>query len=150
VIVAWRLASDRHSPLTGEGARLVGGRWNSPGLPLVYASESLALALVESLVHLPGRLPRDYAAFKLQVPDAHLEILERASLKDAWSVDIGYTRAIGDQWIEQNRTLALAVPSAILTEGTNILINPNHRALEELEVVRQEPFGFDPRLRPRP
>jgi RES domain-containing protein len=150
VTVAWRLASARYPPLAGEGARLVGGRWNSPGFPLVYASESLALALAESLVHIPGPLPRDYAAFKLQFPDAHIEILDRASLKSDWSEDIGYTRAIGDQWIQQNRTLALAVPSAILFESMNILINPNHPAANLVVVVDRQPFRFDPRLHPEP
>jgi RES domain-containing protein len=132
----------------GEGARLVGGRWNSPGIPLVYASESLALALAECLVHIPGRLPVDYLAFKLQIPDEHVEFLDRASLKAGWAEDVGYTRAIGDQWIQQMRTLAYAVPSAVLIEGMNLLINPDHPAIERVEVIERQPFEFDPRLRP--
>ena len=61
---AWRLASGNYPPLTGEGARLVGGRWNSPGRPLIYASESIALCLAECLVHVTGSLPSNYPSYK--------------------------------------------------------------------------------------
>lgn len=145
---AWRLASGRYAPLTGEGARIVGGRWNSPGRPLVYASESIALCLAESLVHLPGRLPRDYTAFKIALPPDAVEVLEADLLKADWASDAGYTRAIGDQWLDQARSLALAVPSTILPESTNLLINPVHPDADQATVVDQRPFQFDPRLRP--
>lgn len=144
---AWRLASNRYPPLTGEGARLVGGRWNSPGVPLVYASESLALCLAECLVHIPGKLPADYVAFKLELPAASVEQLDIALLKATWTEDVGYTRAIGDQWIQQRRSLALAVPSPVLIESANILINPTHASSGDI-TVRMQHFGFDPRLRP--
>lgn len=147
--VAWRLASGRHPPLTGDGARLVGGRWNSPGLPLVYASESLALCLAECLVHLPGRLPADYHAFRLELPADATEQLDVARLKADWATDTGYTRAIGDQWILQSRSLALVVPSVVLAESSNIIINPAHADIDRVTVTGQ-PFQFDPRLRPAP
>ena len=145
---AWRLASSRYDPLTGEGARLVGGRWNSPRFAMVYASESLALCLAESLVHVPGVLPADYISFKLELPDETIEIVNRTTLKADWTADIGYTRAIGDQWIQQARTVALAVPSAVLIDSTNILINPNHRDARLVRVTDRQSFTFDPRLRP--
>jgi len=69
VSIVWRLASGRYSPLDGDGARLAGGRWNSAGQLAVYASESVALCLAESLVHITGALPRGYVAFKIYVPD---------------------------------------------------------------------------------
>lgn len=146
--VAWRLASGRHPPLTGEGARLVGGRWNSPGRQVVYTSESLALCLAEALVHLPGRLPADYVALKLELPTGAVELLDAAALKGSWAADIAYTRAIGDQWIEQGRSLALAVPSAVLPASTNILINPAHARADRVRASDPLPFEFDPRLRP--
>ena len=147
-MLAWRLTSARHPPLTGEGARLAGGRWNSPGRPLVYASETLALCLAEALVHLPRKLPSDYVAYRLRFPDDELETLDEGGLKEAWQFDLGYSRTIGDQWLDQRRSLALAVPSIVLPESTNLLFNPLHPRAAELVVQDQRPFRFDPRLRP--
>lgn len=124
----------------------MGGRWNSPGLPLVYASESLALCLAECLVHIPSGLPADYDAFKLSFPANLTEHLDLALLKADWATDSGYTRAIGDQWILQGRSLALIVPSVILPESYNILISSTHPAIDTVTVSR-EPFRFDPRHR---
>jgi RES domain-containing protein len=144
--VAWRLASSRYRPLTGEGARLVGGRWNSPGLPLVYSSESLALCLAECLVHIPSRLPADYHAFKIEFPEDAAERLDLTLLKADWETDLGYTRAIGDQWIVQRRSLALVVPSVVLPESMNVLLNPAHPDMSAV-IVTARAFQFDPRLR---
>jgi RES domain-containing protein len=147
VTYVWRLASGRYPPLTGEGARLVGGRWNSPGRPLVYASETLALCLAECLVHVPGPLPRDYLAFKILLPADSVEVLDASDLEGDWRTDVGITRAVGDRWLADARSLALAVPSLVLPESTNVLLNPLHPLAHRLEVVSQEPFRFDPRLR---
>ena len=145
---AWRLASRRYAPLTGEGARLVGGRWNSPGRPLVYASESLALCLAECLAHVTGSLPPDYAAFKIAVPDDDIEELSLKTLKAGWEHDLAQTRAVGDEWLVEERSLALVVPSVVLPDSRNILLNPPHSGAARLRVASQQPFTFDPRLRP--
>lgn len=147
-MLAWRLASRRYPPLAGEGARLVGGRWNSPGRPLVYASESLALCLAECLVHVTGSLPKDYATFKIEIPDDGVEELNLKKLKAGWEHDLAQTRAIGDKWLLAERSLALVVPSAVLPDSRNILLNPQHPGAVRLRVVSQQPFKFDPRLRP--
>jgi RES domain-containing protein len=99
-------------------------------------------------VHLPRQLPADYVAFKLSLPDGSIEVLDGSALKPDWRGDIGYTRAIGDEWIRQNRSLAFAVPSAVLPESTNLLINPTHPRSGELLIEEATPFRFDPRLRP--
>ncbi len=145
---AWRLASGRYPPLAGDGARLVGGRWNSPGRPLVYASESLALCLAECLVHVTGSLPRDYVAFKITVPDVDVEELDVKTLKADWESDLARTRAVGDEWVVEGRSLALVVPSVVLPDSRNVLLNPLHPRAARLRVVSQNPFTFDPRLRP--
>lgn len=144
----WRLASGRHDPLTGEGSRLFGGRWNSPGRPLVYTSESIALAVVEALVHITGAFPYDYFAFRISVPDDGIERLDVGRLKPNWSQDMGYARAIGDQWLEQARSVALIVPSVVVPSSQNVLINPRHPNKDALNIVGRDPFRFDPRLRP--
>ena len=148
MIRAWRLASGRFPPLTGEGARLVGGRWNSPGRPLVYASESLALCLAECLVHVTGPLPADYVAFEIELSGDAVETLDASRLPAGWRDDPGYTRAIGDQWLAQARSPALAVPSAVLPASTNLLIDPLHPAADRIRLRGRQPFRFDPRLRP--
>jgi RES domain-containing protein len=145
---AWRLASSRYPPLTGEGARLVGGRWNSPGHPLVYASESLALCLAECLVHVTGVLPQNYTSFKIFVPDDSVEELSLAGLKTGWERGPAQTRALGDEWLKLQRSLTLIVPSAVLPDSKNILLNPQHPSATRMRVVSQQPFTFDPRLRP--
>ena len=147
MIIVWRLANGRYPPLDGEGARLVGGRWNSVGQPAIYTSESLALCLTESLVHITGPLPLDYVRFKIQVPEDSLEILEPTSLKQKWKDDLVYTRTLGDEWLRQKRSVALLVPSAVLPESNNIILNPLHPRAGELQVIEQQPFNFDPRLR---
>lgn len=116
----------------------------------MYTSESLALCLAECLVHVTGPLPRDHVAFKISVPHGALETLDTAVLKPGWQADVGYTRAIGDQWIDQARSLALAVPSSVLPESTSVLLNPAHPEAGSLAVADQQPFRFDPRLRPAP
>jgi RES domain-containing protein len=87
-------------------------------------------------------------AFKLSLPEDSLERLDPASLESGWQRNIGYTRAVGDEWIRQGRSLALAVPSAVLAESLNILINPAHSRGHEVIIEESMPFEFDPRLRP--
>jgi len=148
VSIVWRLANGRHPPLNGEGARMAGGRWNSAGRAAVYTSESLALCLAESLVHLPGAMPQGYQSFKIFVPDDAIEVLDITSLIERWQSDLLFTRKIGDQWLTARRSLALVVPSVVIPESSNLLLNPMHSRANELRVMDQQPFTFDPRLRP--
>jgi RES domain-containing protein len=149
VTVVWRLASGRYSPLDGEGAPRVGGRWNSSGHAAVYTSESLALCLAKSLVHITGSLPRTYLNFKIYVPDDAIEILDAQSLESRWEENLAYTRSVGDEWLTSRRSLALAVPSVVLPESTNFILNPLHPRSAELRLIAQRPFTFDARLRPK-
>jgi RES domain-containing protein len=84
----------------------------------------------------------------LTVPDDRIEVLNAGALKADWRADLGYTRAIGDQWLAQERSLVLAVPSAILSESTNMLLNPLHADAGDVQIVDPQPFRFDLRLRP--
>lgn len=149
--VLWRLMKPEHAPgLDGEGARLVGGRWNSPGVPVVYCSESLALAVLESFVHLPpamrgaARLP-EMTAVKLALPeDATLWEPEEAELPDL--TDPEACREFGDAWLAAARTLALAVPSAVVPLERNVLINPAHPEAVGIAMLAEAPFRFDRRM----
>ena len=147
-MIVWRLASGRYAPLTGEGARLVGGRWNSAGRPLVYTSESLALCLAECLVHIPGGLPADYVSFKISIPNDSVEVAAGLAPDPGWRHAIDVTRAFGDAWRAEARSLALRVPSIVLPDSYNVLLNPLHPRAGEARVATRQPFQFDPRLRP--
>ena len=108
-----------------------GGRWHSPGRPVVYTAEHPALALLEALVHLEinslGGLPSHYQLLEIDVPEGiPYELVSDSLTEGGWSEDIAKTRAIGDAWLEQRRVMLLGVPSAIIPKSRNWLVNPSH------------------------
>jgi len=133
----------------GEGARRFGGRWNSRGVPMVYASTSLALAAMELFVHLePNQQPNDLVAIAAQLPEGEpAERLHPGALPPRWwSDDFEPLRAIGDRWIGEKRSLALLVPSVPIRPEWNVLVNPLHPRAGEIRVELSEPFVFDARI----
>lgn len=143
----WRLTKEQFLPgLDGEGARLAGGRWNSPGMPVVYCSSSLALAALEALVNIP-RLRRRAGELQPLVAVA-LEVDEAAIADPGFprTQDVAVSRQIGDAWLRSISSLALAVPSRVIPLERNVLLNPRHPAMAEVHVVLTEPFVFDDRL----
>lgn len=140
----WRLLQPEHAPgLDGEGARLWGGRWNSAGRPMVYCASSLALAVLEYFVHVPvgmrraGGLPQ-LVAVELELPERPLDKLEAGSQEEA--------RSAGDSWLADGKDLAVLVASAVVSLEDNALLNPLHPDMARLQVLRQVPFDFDPRM----
>jgi RES domain-containing protein len=148
-VIVWRLARLAHVKLDGEGARLAGGRWNSRGRAAIYASTRLSLAALELLVHTDVPLvPPDLTACEIEIPDdAAIEAVELGDLPKAWRAP-GHPacRAIGDTWLAEERTAVLRVPSAVVPEEWNVIINPRHRAAKGITIVRRRPFTFDSRL----
>jgi RES domain-containing protein len=123
------------------GAMVAGGRWNPIGTPMLYAAEHLSLACLEVLVHLEkGQLPRDYVWSKTELRDTP-ELLTRNILPSA-----GECQAAGGAWITGGNQLAILVPSVVVREEFNVLINPNHTAFTFLVWNEPRPFHFDPRL----
>lgn len=82
------------------------------------------------------------------MPDETIEVLDTSSLSEGWQGNISFTRTVGDQWLTTQRSLALAVPSVVLPDSTNVLLNPTHPRAKEVRILDQRPFAFDPRLRP--
>lgn len=146
----WRLARAAHPALDGDGARRVGGRWNSPGVAVVYTSGTLALAALELLAHTdPDLVPRDLRAFEVDIPDAiRPGLLDPASLPRGWRAASGHPdcRAAGDAWVQAGDEAVLGVPSALIPEERNYLLNPAHAQAARVRVVRARPFAFDARL----
>lgn len=148
---AWRLISAkfRGSAFDGEGARLFGGRWNSPGNAVVYVASSRSLAALEMLVHLAG-VATSYAMqrYRVGIPEDSMEWLDPASVKSDWLGPMVHpeTQRIGDAWLQSNRSLTLAVPSALIPEEPNFLLNPRHSEFDRLQIGSVEAFALDPRL----
>lgn len=151
MITAWRLVKARHAraAFDGEGARLYGGRWNSPGTRVAYASDSVALAALEVLVHLESTaVLQAYSLATIRFPDSALEVLDPALLSPDWRrfPSPPQNQAIGDRWVAEGRSLVLRVPSAIVPSASNYLINPAHPRFAAAVVDAPERFAFDPRL----
>ena len=148
----YRLVKARYaaSALDGSGAKTFGGRWNSPGTAVIYAAESIALAALELLVHLgQGEVLGSYRLFTLEVPDALTLTLDDSALPSDWRADPAprSTAAVGDRWVASGRSAALLVPSTVIPQSHNSLLNPAHPGFAAIVASAVEaPFGFDPRL----
>ncbi len=153
--LAWRLAKFAYisTPLDGEGARLYGSRWTSPGRPVVYFSTELGCAALEVLVHI-GRLslaPADYRAIGVSIPATVWRAADTAldaELPRGWQAAGARTCVrVGDAWLNRaNHAALLRVPSAVVQGVTNLLLDPQHPDASSVSVVSIEPFTFDPRL----
>jgi RES domain-containing protein len=150
-MTVYRLARSKFkNDLSGEGARIAGGRWNSPGIPVLYTTESRALCTLEIAVHTPLKIvPQDYMMICIDVPSNAIK--QQISVKDLppnWKFfpEIKHTQIIGDQFFLEGKHLALKVPSAIVAGDYNILINPLHSDFKQVKVLSFEPFEFDQRL----
>jgi RES domain-containing protein len=138
--LAWRICRRPFADLSGEGARRIGGRWNSPGRPVVYASEDAALAVLEVRVHLDldsSLLPADYVLMAIDLDDLLVERL------DGFPAD---TVAFGDAWLASLRSPVLSVPSAIVSESRDLLLNVAHSDAQRARIVSLRSFSFDERL----
>ncbi|WP_437481010.1 RES family NAD+ phosphorylase [Sorangium sp. So ce1014] len=138
-----------HDAFSGEGARLYGGRWNSPGTAMVYLGESLSLCALEVLVHLQATAPLDaYSLIRVDFDSSYLTDVDQGTLPPGWadSPPPAEVQQIGDGWVAGTAGLLLRVPSAILPAENNILLNPKHPAFGTLRISAPVPFRFDPRL----
>jgi len=146
---AFRIADRRFPIFDGSGARLIGGRWNSPGQAVVYASETFSGAMLEMLAHGNlSRLPRTQAYIVITIPDG--VAIERVKADDipGWQrEDFTAPRHLGDEWLKEKRTAALMVPS-VVTMGIehNILLNPMHPEFREITVSEPLDVIWDDRL----
>lgn len=150
-MTVYRLSKRQYiNDLSGVGARMYGGRWNSKGLPMIYTSSSRALCTAEVAVHLPlGILPSDYYMASILIPDhIHIEELAMKKLKKEWPLgsSLSATHKIGDKFIMDSHHLVLRVPSAVVQGDFNYLINPLHPHLQKIKIKTTEVFTFDERL----
>lgn len=148
----FRITQDEFAnDLSGNGARLFGGRWNSEGYYALYTSGTRSLALLETLAHTPAKMldTNTYQLITLSVPDNALkEKIALSVLPPAWNAPDTRpaTRRIGDQFLKDNKNLMLAVPSVILPEEINYIINPLHADIKKLKIINQRRIYFDKRV----
>ncbi|MEN9868984.1 MAG: hypothetical protein RL748_4574 [Pseudomonadota bacterium] len=155
-VVLWRIAKHTlqfsATDLSGGGAKVTGGRWNSKGKAVVYAASSIALAALETLAHLGDNIAiRNAFLVRVTVPLAtwkRRECLAAADLPATWAAEPpGSTSvACGDSWLKAANSPLLLVPSVIVPEEYNVLINPAHPATSKIEAEVLRQFVYDPRL----
>lgn len=153
MIAAFRLVKARYAAraFDGVGAKTFGGRWNHPGVPMVYLSDTPSLAALELLVHLhQSQILDSYVQITLRLPEKSIELFDDAHLPRNWQTDPAphSTAQIGDEWITSRRRLALSVPSVLIPSQRNFLMNPLHKDFERtVSSAIRAPFKIDPRRR---
>jgi RES domain-containing protein len=147
-VILWRISN--HLSLTGDGALRASGRWHTRGRRVVYCAQNPAAALLEVLVHFEieiTQLPARYRLLKLEAADdLAVARLALADLPTDWIEKVSATQAIGDAWLESRRSPLFSVPSALVPETFNILLNPDHPDGQRVVVVDARDHVIDPRL----
>ena len=148
-MLVYRLTKEKYKDsLSGKGAAFKGGRWNSPGMEIIYTASNPALAMSEVAVHVTFEMmPNNYWLVEIELPKK-IKIPEITDLPKNWNAfpHIEATRDIGDRFIHENTYLACKVPSAVVQKAWNVLINPFHEDFKKIEIVSTEPFQLDRRL----
>jgi RES domain-containing protein len=137
--------------LSGNGARLFGGRWNSEGTFALYAAANRSLALLETLAHTPAKIlqTKVYILTSLSVPDTiDMQVVNVKKLPPGWNaMEIQrYTQKVGDHFLLEKKKLLLRVPSVLMPEEDNYVLNPLHPAMKQVKIVSQRPLQFNTRL----
>jgi RES domain-containing protein len=154
-MIVYRLSKSRYSKdLSGRGAEIAGGRWNSKGTAMVYTGQSRALCTVEIAVHTTlGNVPMDYDLVTLEIPDkTGVHEVSPYDLPADWKSfpHAHATQEIGDLFTRSAKYLVMCVPSAVIQDEYNYLINPRHTDMSKIKLIKVEPFSFDPRLFGKP
>lgn len=152
-LTLWRLTHERYanSAFNGKGARQYGGRFNSLGTAVVYTSESLALALLETLTGLERyHQLRSYVFFQARLPEDLISEISETDLPDEWDQHPPPSKPqqVGDRWASREESVALRVPSVVVPYSYNYLLNPSHPSFEEIEIGAEKSLPVDHRLIP--
>jgi len=148
-MIVYRFSHPKYAhDISGAGAKLKGGRWNTIGLPLLYTSESVSLSLLEVLANANTlKELRLLQLVEIEVPsNASLHQLYLSQLKNEWWKDFEYSKWIGSEIIKENKVLLIKCPSAIVEMESNYLINPLHSSFKKIGINVIKDFRFDDRL----
>ncbi len=145
-MLLWRIS--RHLDLRGEGGRRASGRWNLAGAPVVYTSDSAACALLETTVHITAEdVPPTFTLLRIVGPEIVADEISPDDLPLKWMNEPGFTQQIGANWLESRHSALLRVPSVMVTETWNYLLNPMHPDAALLKIERAYEYPFDLRLK---
>ena len=148
-MIVYRITNETYkNDISGNGAALYGSRWNSRGLPLLYTSQFISLSILESLVHLKHEeIPPTQYLLHIEIPDEN-EVAEISykKIKKNWEQEPDYTQWLGDQFLQNKQNLVLKVPSAIVPQESNFLLNPLHAKFKKIRIVSSELLQLDKRL----
>jgi RES domain-containing protein len=148
-MIVYRISNTHYSnDISGIGAKKSGARWNSKGTAILYAAEYISLAVLEMLVNTHFK---DYSIeldlLFIQLPDeVIISEIKLAKLKPGWKEDYSYTKFIGDEFSKQKKSLILKVPSSIINEEHNFLVNPLHPDFKKVKIIKTKTFWPDERL----
>ncbi len=149
IMEIYRIADARYPIWSGFGAALLGGRFNSPGQPVIYGSLTYAGAMLETLVHTNiGQIPRTHAYVVAHVPDTvSIQQAPPEGLPEGWNYpDSVSARAFGDHWLKEKHSAILLVPSVIAQQEWNVLVNPAHPDAQYITVTKPQAVIWDKRL----
>jgi RES domain-containing protein len=136
--------------LSGEGARLYGGRWNRKGDAMLYFSEHLSLCVLELLTRIDYEfITKEYSFIEAEVPSSSIVNFSKPeSVSKIWRANppASFTQDFGSAWIAESASLGMSVPSAVLPSELNILINPKHQLISKLKVIKSSPLDLDSRV----
>ena len=148
--VVWRIARRPHAlDRVGLGARQHGGRWNAAGISVIYAGRSIGIAALERFIHLAGVVPPDLVLVRIDLPARHsFEEPALADLPSDWNaVPVApSSMRFGTRWARELRSLVLYVPSALVKEEGNAVLNPNHPEFARVTITIERDFRYDPRM----
>ncbi len=135
--------------LSGTGAALFGGRWNSKGKYLLYTSGAASLALLETIVHLSKIPAIDFCLLEIDIPSTSVHEINAAQLPEKWQVypSPAALKKMGDAFIKKEEKLVMKVPSAIIPGEYNYLLNPNHTGFKKVQIIGLKKISLDARLK---
>ena len=148
-MIVYRITNETYkNDISGNGAALYGSRWNSKGTPLLYTSQFISLSILESLVHLRKiEIPPTQYLLQIEFPDENeIAKISYKKIKKNWHKELEYTQWLGDQFLQNNRNLTLQVPSAIVLQENNFLLNPLHPDFKKVKITASELLELDKRL----
>lgn len=149
-MIVYRLTQSRFKDdLSGEGASTYGGRWNSKGHRMLYCTEHVSLAVLELVVNFnksESPFIPTFHLLEINLPETRYLTLQVADLKKDWRADVNYSRFIGDEFLKAKSALMMKVPSAVVPEENNVIINPFHKDFHKIEIVRAKIYKLDGRL----
>jgi RES domain-containing protein len=148
-MIVFRIAkSKRSSDISGTGAALYPGRWNKKGTPVLYTGESKEIALLENIVHIPPLIAPKLDILEIEIPDSSITELTTENLPPNWYKFPApvILAEIGQEWIENGKTIALKVPSSIIYTANNVVLNCNHPDYNAVKILSRKEFYFDSRL----